>query len=207
MILKRLREATRDQHEALENVLPLGAATADDPLYRAVMSRFWGFYATWEAQAAAHAGAELVPVLKARAKLPLLEADLRALGVAAEGLPRLRPEALPAFSAGDATLLGSMYVVEGATLGGQVISRHLEQDSGFHDGLGYSFFRSYGKAVGQQWRAFTALLETLPDAAEGPAVAAAQQTFAAFAQWFAEGGFGAAALPASPGSVPSASVS
>ena len=190
MILQQLREATRAQHEALENVLPLGRPDVDMARYRALLGRFWGFYATWEEQAKLHAAPQLQPVIAARAKLPLLAADLHVLGGSEAPLPRLQTERLPRFAAGDGTLLGSMYVVEGATLGGQVISRGLERESGFSGGAGYSFFQSYGKAVGQQWKAFTALLEQLPADQSGAAVEAAQQTFTVFAQWFAEGGFG-----------------
>ncbi len=196
MILKRLREETRQQHEALEGALPLGRPDLNSALFRALLARFYGFYATWESEAAAHAGASLRPVLAARAKLPMLAADLAALGMAPADCPRMPAACLPRFSMGEATLLGSMYVVEGATLGGQVISRHLERSAGFHDGIGYSFFQSYGKAVGQQWKAFAVLLEQVPEAEGDTMVAAAQETFQAFADWFAEAGFSAVAVPA-----------
>lgn len=195
VILDRIREATRAQHQALEEALPLGQESLDRVLYGRLLARFWGFYATWEQQAALHAGIELRPVLASRAKLPLLNADLKAMALNSEVLPRIAPDRLPRFASGEGTLLGSMYVVEGATLGGQVISRQLERFSGFERGAGYSFFQSYGKAVGQQWRAFTQLLEALPPREAEPAVAAAQQTFSAFAEWFAEGGFGGHPAP------------
>ena len=189
--MKRLREETREQHEALEAALPFGEARLDAGLYPALLARFWGFYATWEAEAAAHATPSLAPVLADRAKLPLLSADVRVCGMDPAALPRMDAGLLPSF-ASEFGLLGSMYVVEGATLGGQVISRSLEREAGFHDGVGYSFFRSYGSAVGQQWKAFTALLETAPDHEGDRMVAAARQTFEAFAAWFAGGGFHAA---------------
>jgi heme oxygenase len=100
---------------------------------------------------------------------------------------------LPNMAAGDATLLGSMYVVEGATLGGQVISRSLERSSGFRDGHGYSFFQSYGKATGQQWKSFVALIERLPEDDAATVIEAAQATFRAFHQWFTRAPFRAQA--------------
>jgi heme oxygenase len=189
VILKRLREETRSQHEALEEALPLGHADLAPAIYRAVLARFQGFYATWEAEAQAHASEALLPVLAGRTKLPMLDADLLALGLNPQNAPRMERTCLPDFAAGDATLLGSMYVVEGATLGGQLISRQLERSGKFHDGHGYSFFLSYGQAVGQQWKAFTALLEAAPEAEGDAIVASAQQTFRAFSQWFAGAGF------------------
>ena len=126
----------------------------------------------------------LGPVLRERRKLPLLEADLRFHQVDTGSLQRLDPGLLPQFREQTGTLLGSMYVVEGSTLGGQLISRELERSSGFYSGLGYSFFRSYGKKVGQQWKAFTAMLETAPAEEEEAILLGANATFAAFARWF-----------------------
>lgn len=184
MILQRLRAETRAQHEALEGLLPFGRPELALPIYATALARFWGFYATWEQEAALHAAPLLGAVLRERRKLPLLEADLRFLQINHFDLPRLDPGALPPFHEAEGTLLGSMYVIEGSTLGGQLISRELERSSGFHSGLGYSFFRSYGKAVGQQWKVFTALLEAASRDEEAAIIEGASATFSAFAKWF-----------------------
>ncbi len=185
MILQRLRHETRPQHEALEQLLPLGRPHLPLAVYKQVLLRFHGFYRTWEAEAQAHAGSSLAPVLAARRKLPLLQSDLQALGLDPASQPPLDPARLPRFAGSPATLLGSMYVVEGSTLGGQLIARELERSSGFRDGLGYLFFRSYGITVGQQWKAFTALLQSAPPDQADAIVAGARDTFTAFADWFA----------------------
>jgi heme oxygenase len=186
MILDRLRQATRPQHEALEAVVPLGQENLPLALYGQVLTRFRGFYVTWETAAAAAAAPALAPIVRARRKLPLLDDDLHSLGLRPGYDAAMDSAWLPDLAAGDAILLGSMYVVEGATLGGQVISRSLERSSGFRDGRGYSFFQSYGKATGQQWKSFVALIEALPDEESNTVVAAAQKTFRAFHQWFVE---------------------
>ncbi len=76
-----------------------------------------------------------------------------------------------------------MYVLEGSTLGGTMISRRLRQSLGLHPGSGggAQFFFSYGPQVGRMWRDFTAALEAY---SEGNAhgkdeeiVASAQATF------------------------------
>ncbi len=189
MILRRLRDETRLQHEALEEALPLGQANLGRDEYSGLLRRFYGFYATWEEQAEAHAGPELASVIHSRAKLPLLAADLAAFGMEAAHCSRMEDSLLPSFDAEPGVLLGSMYVVEGSTLGGQVISRRLEAMQGFRNGVGYSFFQSYGRAVGQQWRGFTALLEAAPEEDGDAIVRGARHTFSAFAAWFAQGGF------------------
>ncbi len=193
MILDRLRQATRPQHEALEAVVPLGQAALSLDLYGQVLARFRGFYSAWEAAAQDAASPVLAPIVRARRKLPLLEHDLQALGFPCAAGEEMDRAWLPNMAAGDATLLGSMYVVEGATLGGQVISRSLERSSGLHNGHGYSFFQSYGKATGQQWKSFVALIEKLPEDDAATVIEAAQATFRAFHQWFTQAPFLAAA--------------
>jgi heme oxygenase len=54
--------------------------------------------------------------------------------------------------------LGNLYVREGAALGGQYISRYLENVLGLSAGNGYRFFSSAGRNVGHQWKQFQGLL-------------------------------------------------
>ena len=85
-----------------------------------------------------------------------------------------------------------MYVFEGATLGGVMVARHVEDTFGFRDGVGYSFHRSYGPRVGEMWRAFGKVLldvaagtgERDPHAAADEIVAGASDTFDALCRWF-----------------------
>ena len=83
-------------------------------------------------------------------------------------------------------ILGVAYVLEGATLGGQFISRHLEQTLGFSGGQGYRFFRSYGPEVGPRWQAFRAeLARASSPETDDIIVAAAQSGFDSLHAWFA----------------------
>src|ERR1051325_9493262 len=111
----RLRRETRAEHEAIEATLGLDR----DPTlerYREILERFYGFYLPLER--------ELVPLgFSERVKTPLLRADLEALGIdpstvsLCADIPRpcTQPERF-----------GVCYVLEGATLGGQIISRRLQ---------------------------------------------------------------------------------
>jgi heme oxygenase len=82
-----------------------------------------------------------------------------------------------------------LYVTEGATLGGQIISRHLEQTLGLSARRGAAFFGSYGLQVGAMWRTFCAILQTqTPVDQEDAAIAAARQTFIAIHQWLCGSG-------------------
>jgi heme oxygenase (biliverdin-IX-beta and delta-forming) len=185
MILQRLREETRAAHEAIERDLDALGAHASVERYRVLVTRFFGFYAVWEPQIGTALGDE--DFFAPRRKTHLLEQDLGVLGYdrsAIQALPRCRD--LPPFP-GLPETLGSLYVLEGSTLGGQVIARRLERSLGFADGRGYAFFRSYGREVGAMWRALGARLLALPLPAGEAAVGSAQLTFARLHSWLCRG--------------------
>ena len=93
-----------------------------------------------------------VTVTPDRRKSAGLAADLRALGVAPEALPRCSD--LPDLP-GPAAVLGCAYVLEGATLGGQILSRHVAGCLGLSAETGGRFFHGYGERTGAMWKAFT----------------------------------------------------
>jgi heme oxygenase len=116
-----------------------------------------------------------------RSKLAKLRADLVFLGTdpASVALCPTLPACL-----GWPQALGGLYVTEGATLGGQIISRHLEQTLGLSARRGAAFFASYGLQVGAMWRAFCAILQAETTAEEDEVViGAARQTFIAIHEW------------------------
>ncbi len=123
-----------------------------------------------------------MPDMLRRIKLPLLSADLRALGVgsdAQEQLPVCRD--LPVCD-GLAAALGCLYVLEGASLGGQVISRHFNHSLNLNAHNGTAFFTGYGAATGPMWQAFTTRLMAA-GADEAALVNSACETFLSLEQW------------------------
>lgn len=192
MILLRLREETRAQHEALESALDIFHRCRSLEEYRALLARFYGFYAPVEA---ALGGREEWPQFgfdyEKRRKTPLLRKDLSALGLSApclDGLPLCEGADLPPLT-DFAEVLGGLYVFEGATLGGQIIARHLSGRFGLDAENGSAFFRSYGGAVGTMWRSCGALLVRYAaergEAEEAAMIRSARDTFAAFGRWLA----------------------
>jgi heme oxygenase len=118
----------------------------------------------------------------ARLKAPLLESDLRALRLPAGQLPRCVN--LPTL-AGVPQLLGCLYVLEGATLGGRVITQRLAANLGLQAVSGSAFFSGYGTETAVRWHAFGRFLaETaLQLDQDNLIVAGANDTFATFAAW------------------------
>jgi heme oxygenase len=181
----RLRLHTRDLHDRLERAVCLPRSLSE---CRNLLARFYGFISAWQS-AVEPLLQSVVHDLPRRRKSRTLEADLKYLGLddhALAGVPRC--PRLPELPDADAAL-GSMYVMEGSTLGGQVIAHHLEANLGLRDGRGYSYFLSYGPEVGRMWRRF---LDVLRDASspqrDERIIAAAEQTFDRLYDWFSGSG-------------------
>lgn len=181
---QRLRQATRDAHGRLERRMPFMAPDFDLAAYRRLLGAFHGFYRPLEALLAAPAQAIAGLDWPERVKLPLLARDLRALGMTTAEIDALPPcGGLPALHE-RGRVLGCLYVLEGSTLGGQVVQRLLGQRLGADAGGALAFFGSYGPEVGARWRGFLRCLDAAPDA---PLAEAAEQgaidTFHALETW------------------------
>lgn len=101
-----------------------------------------------------------------RRKLPWLVADLRHFGLDPQA-PEHRPIHPPTVSvpAGPGSLIGTLYVIEGATLGGQVIARGLRDNLNLTAATGIRFFNGYGDEAetGRRWREFEQYADSVND--------------------------------------------
>ena len=166
-----LRGATRAQHDRIDALMDL-RRMQDRAHYARVLGVFDAFLAAWEPAVAAALPVRWQPWLRARSRRPFLQQDLRSLGVAPAAPARIAP------FAGPASAWGSVYVMEGAALGGQFIARSLTQ-AGLHRGCGAAYFHGWGGATGTMWReARTVLARELDsEAALAHACASARLTF------------------------------
>lgn len=173
-ILQALRLETRPAHDQLEqNVFnqQLTAGTITEAATRHFLAKMYGFLAPYEARLRAqNLGPEWEVATRQRAHLILADLNQPAL----ETCPDLPPLATWP------QLLGAMYVLEGSTLGGQVISRQLaKQNIPLR-----LYFSGYGERTGPLWKAFCQLLsqEATPDN-EADIVQSASLTFQKLATW------------------------
>ncbi|MDO9336150.1 MAG: biliverdin-producing heme oxygenase [Caulobacter sp.] len=149
-VLTRLRTETRSSHQALEADLDIFSHLASDAGRRRLVGLFHGLHAG--AEAALGPWLSALPDLDydARRRQPLLDRDLAWFG---DRAPAACPMPDPA-SEGEA--LGLLYVLEGSTLGGQVIRKRLLADGRTLDGV--SFLDPYGDQTGPRWKGFLAVL-------------------------------------------------
>ncbi len=158
-MMKALKAATSARHAALEARLPLLRADLSLATYQHYVQRLFGFYQPLEHQLAHAPGrSEVALDYASRQKTPRLLQDLQVLGDSLEGIARLpRCTALPPLTTA-AQLWGCLYVIEGASLGGQIILRQLHAHLGLTVQSGASFFDGYGRHTAAQWKAFCAAM-------------------------------------------------
>ena len=180
--LNALRSGTQTLHVALEKRLPFFCDTLDLERYKHLLSAYYGFYHELEDRLQHSPWKTPGFDLHARLKTPALHRDLQALGVNTQSLALC--DTLPALSS-PASVLGVLYVLEGATLGGNVLRKQMSERLGLDAHNGCAFLYVYGEATGRQWKAFMDFLGSVPlDAqARGEAVQAACSTFSCFEQW------------------------
>ena len=177
-VLPELRAATRLQHDRIEQLLKLEAPM---PLsrYGAILLGFERFLTTWQQELREATPVHLHSWLAERERLDFVVQDLAYLGERVHHRPEHSvPPCLPERSV--AAVFGSLYVIEGSALGGQVITPRLKRDLGLEPGRGASYFNGYGERTGVMWREFRlrAVAEIGDDAiSRRQACRAAVQTF------------------------------
>jgi heme oxygenase len=183
-VLGHLRAVTRPAHDRLEGALGLLDEHLDLAAYRRVIECLYGFWHGWQPRVAALLQDEAL--VRPRQRLHLLEADLAALGLSASQRAALPLCPLPDLE--DARqALGSLYVMEGSTLGGRIIRRNVERRLGFDDRAGCAYFTGYGAETGLMWRSFLTRLDAAPTDHAERIGTGASATFECLADWFATG--------------------
>jgi heme oxygenase len=180
-VLRDLRTGTALEHEQVETTLALMDPHLDRDRLVDVLGLLHAFWSAAEegldAWAARHRADAAALEWSRRRRAGLYAADLAVLG----GSPGGDRPALPAV-AGTDDALGRLYVLEGSTLGGTSIDRHLAGLPGLPR---LRSFTPYGEDAGAMWAAFRratrAHVAHGGDAAR--VVAAARGTFAVLADW------------------------
>ncbi len=182
--LIRLRAATRPLHDRIEAAMGLPAPMQRQHYLR-FLTTWWGFLVPLEAKLAELHQTSLDPSFDwaPRLKTAWLEQDLKALGLTpsqVDALP-LCPE-VPQLQGDWGRAMGCQYVLEGASLGGQLLSR-MVREALPEAQAACRFIASYGSDVGAMWRAFLPVLERALAATEASVTAAACETFTTLERW------------------------
>ena len=184
-IMQRLKQETRSYHVALESQVDLPQLCLALDAYRGLLQRFYGFYLPVEQKLDLLPWHGLAFDYPARRKQALLEHDLAVLGEPSCSLSHCTE--LPALDTLPAAF-GCLYVLEGATLGGQIITRQVERTLGILPTQGSRFFHSYGEQVGPMWKEFGQFVTSYATTPviENAMIASAGQTFQALQGWLTQ---------------------
>jgi heme oxygenase len=159
--LKNLRQSTDALHKNLES-LPLSSSLmkddvslADYAFYLGCMKSVIAFYD----EVILKEISSIIPQADSRKKLAAINADLEYLkrqGVSHK--PVLPLSVLPSMKNTDMAL-GMAYVIEGSTLGGRVILKHVNERLKLNE-HGTTFFNGYQANTGAMWKEFLDALTT-----------------------------------------------
>jgi heme oxygenase len=157
LFLLELRTATTPMHKALEDneiskkLMDPGVSLSDYAFYLACMGEVMKMY-----------DEQVLPLISTvitdaeqRKKTAGIDEDLTFLY--AQGMDKQPVTAMHSFSASEnlSYALGYAYVIEGSTLGGRVILKHINATLGLEN-QGTRFFAGYGAETGTYWKNFLA---------------------------------------------------
>lgn len=187
MLSEKLKEQTLTNHQQLEKKLvgQLKAIRSKEE-YANLIKLFYGYFGGLETRINSVLDAKQFPDSADRRKTDALANDLTYLGAAVP--TKAEGDALPDIYT-HLQAVGALYVIEGSTLGGKIISKMMQQQLGLeHDGL--TFFQGYSDRSNQMWDTFKDMLNSQAQNPEQEAViiAAANETFLKFGEWFDEKG-------------------
>jgi heme oxygenase (biliverdin-IX-beta and delta-forming) len=182
-VMRRLRTGTAREHRAVEDTLDLLDPHLDPDRLAHVLALMHGFWRAaedgldeWAARRPEDARSL---DWSRRRRAGLFATDLAALGTRPPGdAPLLAPVA------GTAEALGRLYVLEGSTLGGTLIDRHLAALPGL-TGVRIGAFSPYGPETGSMWAALRRAIRAHV-AAGGDVdriVGSARDTFRGLGEW------------------------
>jgi heme oxygenase (biliverdin-IX-beta and delta-forming) len=187
MILAKLKESTREQHVDLEQTIDIMGQMNSIKNYKSLLIKFYRFYAAIESELGKLDWKLVSYDFEERRKIPKIEKDLAVLGILEEARNASVYNGLPNLDS-IKSAFGSLYVVEGASLGGQIINRHLKQKLDLSPENGGAFFSGYGEKTGEMWKEFCTFITEFSESnnADETIINTAKRTFESFKNCYLE---------------------
>lgn len=180
MLSDHLKDQCRLDHDSIENSLDLLKLVSHPDHYLRLLKSFYSYYLPVEQclHSFEKDFSKLGIELNRRAKLDLLKADLKYLGLTEAEIGDIElcqsiPNINDIYQA-----MGTLYVLEGSTLGAQIIFKRLTTSNIIaHHGLGGSFFKPYEDQTFNMWQQFKHALNLLSGDQDLRVLTAAKETF------------------------------
>ena len=179
MLSDQLKEQTLANHQTLEKLLvgKIKAITTEAD-YIDLLQNFYSYFGGLETVINQYITSAQLPDIGQRRKTAALADDIMTFG--ATPIEKADGAALTGIDS-EAKAFGALYVIEGSTLGGSIISKMISGKLGLQRGL--TFFNSYGENSHQMWGIFKEELNKLPVAKHTDIIEAANNTFLGFDAW------------------------
>ncbi len=183
MLSDDLKNTTHEVHQQLETKMDLMSRLETKESYLELLKKFYQYYLPIESKLSAYPN-ELP--LEGRMKISLLKKDLLALGLSEDEISTLpAAKTVPEINSASEAI-GAFYVLEGSTMGGQVISKQLRTKLEITPETGGSFFWAYGPKTMPMWLAFREFLnsdETSQKRDKSKILESAKSTFLSLERW------------------------
>jgi heme oxygenase (biliverdin-IX-beta and delta-forming) len=149
---EEIKKRTKQAHIETEHLLvPKLKSIRSKEDYAALLAMFYGFFGPLQERIERYINKQVLPDIEQRRKAVVIEQDIFNLQVnkkldICDDLPTIH-RLLQAF--------GALYVIEGSTLGGEIISKMLRKNEAVNipeDSL--QFFKGYGDQNGAMWQRF-----------------------------------------------------
>jgi heme oxygenase len=182
MLHEKIKQATAQLHDQLEQNMFVGQimdGSLSFEQYQTLLHLNYIIHSAAEDFLFSGLSSELQEKLdtKNRVKLPALLSDFEEVN-ATVGWPAV--DAPPNYIdlSSDASILGAMYVLEGATLGGNVIVKRLKTNEHLLPyNFNYHYYQVYGDQLGLKWKQFLEVLNAIPEAEHEAAINSALRLF------------------------------
>lgn len=180
-VAQRLKQETAEAHRKTEMILAprlVSIHTFDD--YATVLKMFYGYFSPLEKEISNYVTEVILHDVHQRRNSLFILRDLEAIGCSTKQVPVCQhiPKITSVPSA-----LGAMYVLEGSTLGGRMISKMLMKNVSIVFGENnLNFFNGYKEDTGNKWKAFLSVIEDY-DTSANELITSANETFNGLTKW------------------------
>jgi heme oxygenase len=180
-VSQRLKKGTAEAHQQTETILAPRLAsirTIDD--YACILKMFYGYFSPLEKAISHYITTAVLPDVHERRNSLFILRDLEAIGCSTEKL--LTCQDIPKIIS-IPRALGAMYVLEGSTLGGRMISKMMMKNTSVVFDESYlNFFNGYKEDTGNKWKAFLSVIERY-EAEGNELIDSANETFDGLTKW------------------------
>jgi heme oxygenase len=189
----QLRHETRQEHHDLEKALDLFSSQFNVTQYRDLLLKFLVFHVAFDAYIAVRGREDISAekfYLEGRSKKNWLAQDVDFMGMdKVADIRQLSHEDFAALLPSTEHIWGAIYVIEGSTLGGEILARHFTKTLGLFPEAGLRFFTAYGSETKAMWCETIRQLEALAkqDVRHDNIIIGAKRTFEFLKQHLTDG--------------------